>query len=87
MSSGLCTFPFKTKPLVTMEALGSFAAIISIGTFILSVAVVIAFFIMTSNVSDIAKKVHVSVYSQEEIKHKLDRIIKLMEREKEKERV
>lgn len=70
-----------------MEALGSFAVIISIGTFILSVAVVIAFFIMTSNISDIAKKVHRSVYTQDEIKNKLDRIIKLMEREKEKERV
>jgi flagellar biosynthesis protein FliP len=64
-----------------MEALGSLAVFISFAAVFVSIALVIAFFIMTSNISDIAKKVHVSVYNQNEIKTKLDRIIRLMEQE------
>lgn len=70
-----------------MEALGSLAILITIGSFILSVAIIIAFFIMTSNISDIAKKVHHTSFQQEQIALKLDKIIRLMEKEVVKEKV
>ena len=63
-----------------MEALGAFAVLISLGGFMITAIVVIVFFVMASNISGIAQKVRYSSYSQDEVEHKLDRIIKLMER-------
>ncbi|HEU5146300.1 MAG TPA: hypothetical protein VFT90_06285 [Chryseosolibacter sp.] len=64
-----------------MEALGAFAVLISLGGFIITAIVVIVFFFMASNISGIAQKMRSASHSQDELKLKLDRIIRLMEHE------
>ena len=68
-----------------MDALGAFAVLISLGGFIITAIVVIVFFFMASNISGIAQKMRASSLSQDELKLKLDRIIRLMEQEQRKD--
>ena len=68
-----------------MDAPGAFAVLISLGDFIITAIVVIVFLFMASNISGIAQKMRASSYSQDELKLKLDRIIKLMEQERKKD--
>lgn len=64
------------------SGLAGFAILVSIGSFILGAVIIIVFFVMASNIGGIARKVQASVWAQDEIKNKLDRIIRLMEQER-----